>query len=435
MHMTIAMDGPVGAGKSSVADDVAKALGILHLDTGAMYRAFAWYALQKGVSVEDEAALEALTHEAMPEVAYVDGAQRTSIAGQDVTDLIRTPEVSMATSTASKFASVRRAMVARQQELAKTQDVLLDGRDIGTVVLPDAMLKIYLTAAPEARAQRRYDEMIRKGQETTYEEVLADVIARDEQDMNREVDPLRPAEDAQIVDSTDMNQQQVVENILMRVNMKRGKKPGKSGKWLPLYRYGLAVVRPLMRFLFPMTFHNLENMQQDAPAIIISNHTSMLDPVALAMTNYRYHIRFMGKKELMKSPLIRWFFKWLDMIPVDRHNTDMAAIRACMKVLASGEVLGVFPEGTRHKEGVMEELESGIALIALRSKAPLLPVYLTDKPRLFRRIHVYCGTVIPVSHIAKEGVNKQSCDKLLQTITDRYREMVAHHQEQKKNKA
>lgn len=435
MHMTIAMDGPVGAGKSSVADDVAKALGILHLDTGAMYRAFAWYALQKGVSVEDEAALEALTHEAMPEVAYVDGAQRTSIAGQDVTDLIRTPEVSMATSTASKFAAVRKAMVARQQELAKTQDVLLDGRDIGTVVLPDAMLKIYLTAAPEARAQRRYDEMIRKGQETTYEEVLADVIARDEQDMNREVDPLRPAEDAQIVDSTDMNQQQVVENILMRVNMKKGKKPKKTGKWLPLYRYGLPVVRPLMRVLFPMTFHNLENVQQDAPAIMISNHTSMLDPVALAMTNYRYHIRFLGKKELMKSPLIRWFFKWLDMIPVDRHNTDMAAIRACMKVLASGEMLGVFPEGTRHKEGVMEDLESGIALIALRSKAPLLPVYLTDKPRLFRRIHVYCGQVIPVSHIAKDGVNKQNCDKLLDLITQRYREMVAYHQEQKKNKA
>ena len=435
MHMTIAMDGPVGAGKSSVADDVAKALGILHLDTGAMYRAFAWYALQKGVSVEDEAALEALTHEAMPEVAYVGGAQRTSIAGQDVTDLIRTPEVSMATSTASKFAAVRKAMVARQQELAKTQDVLLDGRDIGTVVLPDAMLKIYLTAAPEARAQRRYDEMIRKGQETTYEEVLADVIARDEQDMNREVDPLRPAEDAQIVDSTDMNQQQVVENILMRVNMKKGKKPKKTGKWLPLYRYGLPVVRPLMRILFPMTFHNLENVQQDAPAITISNHTSMLDPVALAMTNYRYHIRFLGKKELMKSKLVSWFFKWLGMIPVDRHNTDMAAIRACMKVLASGEMLGVFPEGTRHKEGVMEDLESGIALIALRSKAPLLPVYLTDKPRLFRRIHVYCGQVIPVSHIAKDGVNKQNCDKLLGLITQRYREMVAYHQEQKKNKA
>jgi 1-acyl-sn-glycerol-3-phosphate acyltransferase len=252
--------------------------------------------------------------------------------------------------------------------------------------------------------------------------------------MNREVDPLRPAEDAQIVDTTDMNQQQVVENILMRVNMKKGKKPAKEGKWLPLYRYGLAVVRPLVHLLFPVTFHNTENLQQDAPAIVISNHTSMLDPVIIAMACRRHHIRFMGKKELNKKPLFKWFFDQLAMIPVDRHNTDMAAIRACMKTLGEGNVLGIFPEGTRHKEGVMEDIESGIAMIALRGKATLLPVYLTDKPRLFRRIHVYCGTSIPVTHLARGGVNKQNCDKLLENIRLRYREMVSAHQVQKKNK-
>ncbi len=427
MRMTIAMDGPVGAGKSSVADGVAKALGILHLDTGAMYRAFAWYALQKGISLDSEEALEQLTREAMPEVAYVDGAQRTSIAGQDVTGLIRTPEVSMAASSVSRFAAVRKAMVARQQELAKQQDVLLDGRDIGTVVLPDATLKIYLTAAPEARAQRRFDELVRKGEQTTFEEVLADVIRRDEQDMNREVDPLRPAEDAQIVDTTDMNQQQVVDNILMRVAMKKGKMPKKAEKFMPVYRVGLPIVSFLIRLLFPVTFHDLENAQQDAPGIMIANHNSMLDPVIVAMTNKRYHIRFMGKKELNKNPLLRWFFKQLDMIPVDRHNTDMAAIRTSMKVLGEGHVLGVFPEGTRHKEGVMQDLESGIALIALRSKATILPVYLTDKPRLFRRIHCYCGQCIPVSHLARQGVNKQNCDQLLQQITQRYEQLVEKH--------
>lgn len=427
MNLTIAMDGPVGAGKSSVAHDVAKALGILHLDTGAMYRAFALYAISQGVSTDDETALAALTKKAMPEIAYIDGAQRTSIAGQDVTGLIRTPEVSMAASSVSRFAAVRKAMVAAQRELAKKQDVLLDGRDIGTVVLPDARLKIYLTAAPEERARRRFDEMQRKGEETTYEEVLADVIRRDEQDMNREVDPLRPAEDAQIVDSTDMNQQQVVNNILMRVDMLKGKMPPKAEKFMPLYRYGLPVVAFLIRILFPITFHNIENVQQDAPAIMISNHNSMLDPVLLAMANKRYHIRFLGKKELNKKPLFKWFFDQLGMIAVDRHNTDMAAIRSCMKVLGEGHVLGVFPEGTRHKEGVMEDLESGIALIALRSKATILPVYLTDKPRLFRRIHAYCGTSIPVTHLARQGVNKQNCELLLSAITQRYRELVEKH--------
>lgn len=431
MYISIAMDGPVGAGKSTVADGVAQALGILHLDTGAMYRAFAWYALQQGVPLDDEQAVSALTQKAMPEVAYVDGAQRTSIAGQDVTGLIRTPEVSMAASSVSRYAAVRKAMVASQQELAKKQDVLLDGRDIGTVVLPDAWLKIYLTAAPEARAQRRYDEMIRKGQETTFEAVLADVIARDEQDMNREVDPLRVADDAQVVDSTDMNQQQVIDNILLRVKMRKGERLKKEGSYLPLYRYGLPVVACLMKLLFPVTFHDLENAQQDAPCIMISNHLSLLDPVYLAMANKRYHVRFLGKKELIKNPILKWVFDKLGMIAVDRHNTDMAAIRSCMKVLKDGNVLGVFPEGTRHKEGVMQDLESGIALIALRSKATLVPVYLTDKPRLFRRVHAYCGQCIPVSYLASQGVNKQTCDQLLENITQRYAELVAKHQKTK----
>ncbi|MBE5801301.1 MAG: (d)CMP kinase [Clostridiales bacterium] len=432
MHMTIAMDGPVGAGKSSVADGVAQALGILHLDTGAMYRAFAWYALQQGISPEDEQALCELTKSVMPEVAYVDGAQRTSIAGQDVTGLIRTPEVSMAASAVSRFAGVRQAMVASQRQLAAKQDVLLDGRDICTVVLPDATLKIYLTAAPEARAQRRFAELQAKGEDTTFEEVLADVIRRDEQDMNREVDPLRPAEDAQIIDTTDMTQQQAIDYILRCVRMKQGKRLKRAGSFTPLYGGGIRVVAPLMRFLFPVTYHNLENAQIDAPYIMISNHNSMLDPVVLAMACLRYQIHFLGKKELNKNPILRCLFNMLSMIPVDRHNMDMAAVRACMKVLKEGDVLGIFPEGTRHKQGVMQELESGIALIALRSKAPLVPVYLTDKPRLFRRIHAYCGLPISTSPLAAKGVNKDTCDELLQRITACYQELVALHQENTK---
>ena len=163
MLLTIALDGPVGAGKSSVADGVAQKLGILHLDTGAMYRAFAWKALQEGVSLEDEAALKALTEASLPEVRYENGGQHTYMDGQDVTGLIRTPEVSMAASTVSKAAVVRRAMVQRQQELASRQSMLLDGRDIGTRVLPNATVKFYLTASPEIRARRRFDEMQQKG--------------------------------------------------------------------------------------------------------------------------------------------------------------------------------------------------------------------------------------------------------------------------------
>lgn len=224
MVLTIAMDGPVGAGKSSVADEVARRLGILHLDTGAMYRAFAWQALKERVDTRDAQALTALAARVMPEVRFENGAQRTLIGGQDVTDFIRTPEISTAAkAVVSTVPGVRQAMVARQQELAKRQSMLLDGRDIGTRVLPDATLKIYLTASAEVRARRRFDELQAKGDPSTYEQVLAEVRSRDERDTTRETDPLRPAEDAQVLDSSDMTREQVVEDVLRRVALSQGR--------------------------------------------------------------------------------------------------------------------------------------------------------------------------------------------------------------------
>ena len=429
---TIAMDGPVGAGKSSVADGVAQKLGILHLDTGAMYRAFAWYALEQGVSVEDETALTALTEKMMPEVRYENGAQRTLIAGQDVTALIRTPEISMAASAVSKFAGVRKAMVAAQQALAKKQSVLLDGRDIGTVVLKDATLKIYLTASAEVRAQRRFDELQKKGDPSTYEEVLADVIRRDEQDMNREVDPLRPAEDAQILDSSELTQEQVVDEIVRRVQMRLGKKPKHAEKWNWIYSVARWVLSVVFHTLFPVKYHNIECAQMDAPYILIANHHHFTDPMLVAIPIYRYQLRIMGKKELMNNKLFAWFAKQIDAIPVDRHNMDMGAIRASLKTLREGHVLCIFPEGTRHKEGIMEDIESGASMIALRSGVRLLPAYISAKPRLLRTTHVYFHEPVSVKDIAAKGINKEACDAVSDRIRELYREMVAEHEKNMK---
>ena len=214
MPMNIAIDGPVGAGKSSIADEVAKRLNILHLDTGAMYRAFALYALRSGVALTDEAALGACCAQADIAVAYREGCQQTLLFGEDVSDLIRTGEVSAAASVVSKCAAVRTRMVALQQELARKGDMLIDGRDIGTVVLADSPCKIYLTASAEERARRRHLQNLEKGDDTPYEEVLAALNARDAQDMGRAVSPLRQAEDAVLVDSTDMTREQVVDAII-----------------------------------------------------------------------------------------------------------------------------------------------------------------------------------------------------------------------------
>ncbi|MBQ8555254.1 MAG: (d)CMP kinase [Clostridia bacterium] len=220
MVLNIAMDGPVGAGKSSIAKAVADRLGILHLDTGAMYRAVGLSAIRAGVDLQDEAAVTAHTRQIDVAVAHSAQGQRTIVNGEDVTDYIRTPEVSMAASTVGKYAGVRREMVAIQQKLAASTPMLVDGRDICVRVLPGATVKLFLTASAEERARRRWNEMKDKPDAPSYEEVLRDLRARDAQDMNREVDPLRPTEDAVIVDSTEMNFEQVVAYILKIVEEK-----------------------------------------------------------------------------------------------------------------------------------------------------------------------------------------------------------------------
>lgn len=214
MSFTIAIDGPVGAGKSSVADAVAAKLGIPHLDTGAMYRAVGLTAIRQQIDRKNEAAVTAMCDAVAMRIAYDGDRQMTLVNNEDVSGLIRTPEVSQAASDVGVMAGVRRRMVAIQQQIAREHDLLMDGRDIGTVVLKDASLKIYLTASAEERATRRWKEMQAKGMTDSFEQVLADLRRRDDQDMNRAVDPLRPAEDAIILDSTGMTFDEVVETIV-----------------------------------------------------------------------------------------------------------------------------------------------------------------------------------------------------------------------------
>ena len=223
MPMNIAIDGPVGAGKSSIADAVAKKLNILHLDTGAMYRTFGLYALRSGVDMTSEEALSGLVETVQVNVRYENGAQRTLLFDEDVTDLIRSGEVSAAASAVSKWPAVRKRMVRAQQELAAQADMLIDGRDIGTVVLKDSPCKIFLTASAEERARRRYEQNVQKGDMTPYEQVLSELNARDLQDMTRKTDPLRQAEDAVLVDSTEMSIGEVVDAIVKIVEDIYGK--------------------------------------------------------------------------------------------------------------------------------------------------------------------------------------------------------------------
>lgn len=223
MSFNVAIDGPAGAGKSTVAKAVAKENGFIYVDTGAMYRAMALYMIRKGIDSNDEGKVCERLDEINIVLAYEGGTQQVILNGENVSNLIRTDEVSMATSNISKFRLVREKMVELQQEIARTADVVMDGRDIGTVVLPHADIKLYLTASSLVRAKRRHKEQAEKGGTRTLEEIEQDIIARDYQDMHRENSPLTQAEDALYLDTSDMNQQQVVDKIgaMIREKMTR----------------------------------------------------------------------------------------------------------------------------------------------------------------------------------------------------------------------
>lgn len=223
MPLTIAIDGPVGAGKSTISDAVAARLGILHLDTGAMYRAIGLCALEKGIDPQNEEAVGRLCQEgrAQVDVRYENGAQITLLNGRNVSNAIRTQEAGTAASAVSRYAAVRSLLVRRQQEMAQGQPMLLDGRDIGTVVLPHATVKIFLTASPEIRAQRRMAQLREKGDQTPFEQILAEVNARDLQDTTRALTPLRQAEDAVVVDASALSFDETVNAILSHVEAKK----------------------------------------------------------------------------------------------------------------------------------------------------------------------------------------------------------------------
>lgn len=206
MCIAVAIDGPAGAGKSSVAKAVGKQLGLLYVDTGALYRTVGLAALRKGIDPSSKAEVEALLKEISVEMDFSEtSGQVVLLNGEDVTGLIRTPEVSMTASDISALPIVREYLLGLQRNIAKTKNVIMDGRDIGTVVLPDAQVKIFLTASPESRAERRYKELVEKGEKTTVKDVLRDVIKRDYNDTNRKAAPLRPAEDSVLVDTTNLD--------------------------------------------------------------------------------------------------------------------------------------------------------------------------------------------------------------------------------------
>ncbi len=220
--INIAIDGPAGAGKSTIAREAAKRLGYVYVDTGALYRAVALFVLQRNIDPDNSAKVVSVLPMIDVELRYVDGEQRVYLCGENVSRVIRTPEISRAASTVSAYPKVRELLFRLQQETASVNNVIMDGRDIGTVVLPRAQVKIFLTASAEERATRRYNELIAQGKKVVYEEILEDIKVRDHNDSSRAIAPLKQAPDAVLIDTTEMSVEEAVNSVVNTVKQKIG---------------------------------------------------------------------------------------------------------------------------------------------------------------------------------------------------------------------
>lgn len=399
--MRIALDGPSGAGKSTVAKAVAKRLGIVYVDTGALYRSIGLYVQRKGVSKDDKEKVIAMLDEIKLDLKFNDGTQVVLLNGEDVGGFIRTGEISMYASAVSAIPEVRAFLLETQRKIARENSVIMDGRDIGTVIIPDAEVKIFLVASAEARAERRYKELIEKGESCTYEGVLADIKERDNNDSTRAVAPAVPAEDAIFLDNSNLNQEQTIDKVIEIIeNTVKKKKPKKKRRF---YRAVKFLLGKIVGFFLGVRVKNKDKEIFDKPFILCANHTSLLDAIVIVIA-MKNQIRYMGKKEIFKIPLLNLFIKAMGAFPVDRKKGDVAAIKKTLEILKGGECVGIFPQGTRHPyENPRDtEVKDGIGMMASRAGVGIVPVYIKNKSGKVKWFHK--NTVIIGDYISPEEI-------------------------------
>ena len=388
-YISVAIDGPSGAGKSTVARAAAAKLGYVYVDTGAMYRSIGLAVCRRGIAGEDTTGIIATLPEIAIQLTYQDGAQHVLLNGEDVSEAIRTPEISYYASKVSAVPEVRRFLLETQRNMAKNGNILMDGRDIGTVILPDAPVKIFLTASAQSRAERRYKELIEKGQQVTMDGILHDINERDRQDMTRAVAPLKQADDAVLLDTSSLTLEESIAAVLRIIREKNG---GKGMKF-KYHRWFQALVVPLVALAFHIFFGYRVIGRENIPeggCVVCPNHVQLSDPPFAAVAlGGKTPIRLMAKKELFRKKIFAWLIAPLGAFPIDREGADITAIKTALGSVRAGQKLIIFPQGTRHAaEG---ETKKGAAMLAVKTRAPILPMYITEGKRFRCRATVVIG--------------------------------------------
>ena len=412
----IAIDGPGGAGKSSVAKKISKKLGIIYVDTGALYRNIGLFMLEAGINPKDNDNVGAALCNVHLEMKFEDGKQIILLNGTNRGDDIRTPEVSMAASAVSAIPAVREFLLEMQRNTAKKNSVVMDGRDIGTVVLPDAEVKIFLTASPKARAKRRYAELLSKGNDLSFDQVYKEMVERDKNDSSRDIAPCIKAKDAILVDNSKLTEDQTVDKIL---NIAKKKTKDTT----PLYSTLKVIVSPIYRFLFNVHVKGKENVPKSGGVLLCANHIAAVDVISIGVVCPR-QITCIAKKELFSVPLLGSLVKALGAVKIDRGGADVGAIKASVSAIEKGKTVTIFPQGHRcpSVNPATTPIRHGAGLIAYHAKCDVIPVCIKirkAKYALFRRTEIIYGKPLSYAELGFDNGGRDEYENATNMIFDK----------------
>jgi len=450
-NLIVTIDGPAASGKSTVAQLLAERLGASFLDTGAMYRAVTLAAMQADVDMSDESRpcsrgwdeekLLGVLDKKKFQFAIKKGKMVVSIDGVDVTKRIREPEVTANAHHIASAVKMRDRLVEMQRQLAVGEDkIVTEGRDQGTVAFPNADVKFYLTAETTERAKRRRAELQAKGGNESLEQIQRTIEDRDKSDQSRTVGPLKPADDAVVIDTTALTIEEVVEKLYVIVTRRSWPGPretsdkrrappfGRAGretfKW---FRFARWLCKVFCMTFFKIRPHNRENVPKQGPLVLISNHQSFLDPVLCGIFVKR-PLYFLARDSLFKNRLFGWLIASVNTIPVKRGTADLPAMKTIISKLKGGGGVCLFPEATRTRDGRITPFKPGFGLLCRRGGADVVPVVIDGAfetwPRhkkMFSpggRIDVCYGKCISAAE-----VKKMSDRKLAEVLTDTLRQM------------
>lgn len=442
----VAIDGPAGTGKGTITKIVAEKLGLVTIDTGATYRCITLAMIKKNVKLEEEEKIKEILEKSKIEFKSINGEQHTFLNDEDVSKEIRSNEVNSMVSQVSALKFVRYKMVDLQRKLAEGKNVIMEGRDIGTYVFPNADVKIYLDAEPEERARRRQKQNEEAGIQSTYEEVLAGIIARDENDKNKEMGALKVAKDAIVVDGTHGTIEENVQKVIDIINKKKQKNnkiknveidasvdPKKTKQEKTIEKLKVTkkeplskiiqreIVRSILWVLYKIVFRvkviGKENVPKDEPFILCGNHVEFIKvPIIELFTTGRKKVYFMAKIELLNNPFLRWFAYLFNVIPVKRGKQDMYAMKQSLQALNQGDALGIFPEGTTNGLAKKVKVKTGTAYMALRTGTKVLPVGI--KTTKTNRVIVNIGKTLNYNEQKEKNPDKEKLEETTKEIMD-----------------